>query len=53
MSIRHAAAARVTAMYSSITSAMPETIAENRNTIGISGVDHHGFALTDPKMKPT
>ena len=31
---------------------MPETIAENRNTIGISGVDHQGFALTDPKMKP-
>ena len=32
---------------------MPETIAEKRNTIGISGVDHHGLAFTDPKMKPT
>ena len=31
----------------------PDTIAENRNTIGISGVDHHGFALIEPKMKPT
>ena len=32
---------------------MPETMAENRNTTGISGEDHHGFAFTDPKMKPT
>jgi hypothetical protein len=41
------------AMYISITRAMPETIAENRNTMGMSGVDHHGFALIDPKMNPT
>ena len=32
---------------------MPDTMAEKRNTIGITGVDHHGFALTEPKMKPT
>ena len=32
---------------------MPETIAEKRKTIGISGVDHQGLALIDPKMKPT
>ena len=32
---------------------MPDTIAENRKTIGISGVDHHGFALIEPKMNPT
>src|SRR3990172_1322187 len=32
---------------------MPDTIAENRNTTGMSGVDHHGFALMDPKMNPT
>ena len=31
---------------------MPETMAENRNTTGISGEDHHGFAFTEPKMKP-
>ena len=41
------------AMYSTITAAMPETMAENRNTMGISGVDHHGLAFTEPKMKPT
>jgi hypothetical protein len=40
-------------MYSSITSAMPDTMAEKRKTIGMSGVDHQGFALTEPKMKPT
>ena len=40
-------------MYTSITAAMPETIAENRNTTGISGDDHHGLAFTLPKMKPT
>ena len=45
--------AHVTSMYSSITSAMPDTIAEKMNTTGISGVDHHGFAFTDPKMNPT
>ena len=32
---------------------MPETMAENRNTIGISTLLHHGLALTEPKMKPT
>jgi hypothetical protein len=32
---------------------MPETMAENKNTTGMSGVDHHGFAFTDPKMNPT
>jgi hypothetical protein len=37
----------------SITAAMPETIAEKRKTIGISGVDHQGLALIEPKMKPT
>ena len=30
---------------------MPETMAENRNTTGISTLLHHGFAFTDPKMK--
>jgi len=28
-------------------------MAENRNTIGISTLLHHGLAFTDPKMKPT
>ncbi len=32
---------------------MPDTIAENRNTMGIRTELHHGFALTEPKMKPT
>jgi len=36
-----------------MTSAMPETIAEKRKTMGITGVDHHGFALIEPKMNPT
>src|ERR1039458_629273 len=36
-----------------MTAAIPDTIAENTNTIGISGDDHQGFALTEPKMKPT
>ena len=36
-----------------MTVAMPETIAEKRNTTGISGDDHHGLAFTLPKMKPT
>ena len=40
-------------MYKSKTAAMPETIAENMKTIGIMGVDHQGFALMEPKMKPT
>ncbi len=31
----------------------PETMAENRNTIGISGEDHHGLAFTEPKINPT
>ena len=39
--------------YSTITAAIPETMAENRNTTGIRGVDHHGLAFTEPKMKPT
>jgi hypothetical protein len=30
---------------------MPDTMAENTNTIGISGDDHQGFAFTEPKMK--
>ena len=32
---------------------MPDTAAERRKMIGMSGVDHHGFALMPPKMKPT
>jgi hypothetical protein len=32
---------------------MPDTIAENMKTTGISGVDHQGFALIEPKMNPT
>ncbi len=40
-------------MYISRTSAIPETIAEKRKTIGMRGVDHHGFALIEPKMNPT
>jgi hypothetical protein len=40
-------------MYIRRTRAIPETIAENRNTTGINGVDHQGFALIEPKMKPT
>src|SRR6188768_3932187 len=44
---------QVITRYMSITSATPDTMAENRNTMGIIGVDHHGFALTDPKMNPT
>src|SRR5579872_3684236 len=39
--------------YSSNAAAMPETIAEKINTMGIIGVDHQGFALTEPKMNPT
>src|SRR5581483_12185863 len=44
---------RESAMYMSITSAIPDTMAEKMNTIGMSGMDHHGLALIDPKMKPT
>ena len=44
---------RLESMLSNITAAMPETMAEKMKTIGISGDDHHGFALTEPKMKPT
>ena len=40
-------------MYKSRTAAIPDTMAENRKTTGIIGEDHHGFALIDPKMKPT
>ena len=36
-----------------MTAAMPETMAEKMKTIGISGEDHQGLALIDPKMKPT
>ena len=43
----------LSSMYSSITAAMPDTIAEKMKTTGISGDDHHGFAFTEPKMKPT
>ncbi len=32
---------------------MPETMAEKMNTTGISGDDHHGLALIEPKMNPT
>ena len=32
---------------------MPDTMAEKRNTTGINGEDHHGFAFTEPKIKPT
>ena len=32
---------------------MPDTMAENRNTIGINTLLHQGLALTDPKMNPT
>ena len=32
---------------------MPDTIAEKMNTTGISGEFHQGFALIEPKMKPT
>ena len=40
-------------MYTSITAAIPETMAEKMNTTGIKGDDHQGLALTLPKMKPT
>ncbi len=33
--------------------AMPETIADIRNTMGIRTLLHQGFAFTEPKMKPT
>jgi hypothetical protein len=36
-----------------MTTAMPETMAEKRKTTGMSGVDHQGLALTEPKIKPT
>ena len=36
-----------------MTSAMPETMADKRKTIGMSTLLHHGLALTEPKMKPT
>jgi hypothetical protein len=32
---------------------MPDTMAEKINTTGMRGVDHHGFALIEPKMNPT
>jgi hypothetical protein len=33
--------------------AMPETMADNKKIMGISGVDHQGFDLIAPKIKPT
>src|SRR3990172_7951215 len=36
-----------------MTSAIPDTIADMRNTIGIRTLPHQGFAFTEPKMKPT
>ena len=45
--------AQVISMYSSITSAIPETMAEKIKTTGINGVDHHGLAFIEPKMNPT
>ena len=36
-----------------MTAAIPETMAEKMNTTGISGEDHQGLALTEPKMNPT
>ena len=36
-----------------MTAATPDTIAEKINTTGISGEDHQGFDLSEPKMKPT
>ncbi len=44
---------RLSTMYRNITMAMPDTIADIRNTMGIRTLPHHGFALTEPKMKPT
>ncbi len=32
---------------------MPDTIAEKRKTMGMSTLDHQGFAFTEPKIKPT
>src|ERR1019366_282470 len=43
----------VLAMYSNMTAAMPETMAEKMKTTGISGEFHQGFALREPKMNPT
>ena len=40
-------------MYTSMTAAMPETMAEKMKTTGISGEDHQGLAFTLPKMNPT
>ena len=42
-----------TIMYSSMTMAIPETMAEKRKTTGIMTLLHQGLALTEPKMKPT
>jgi hypothetical protein len=39
---------RVISMYSTSTAAMPDTMPENKKTMGISGVDHQGFAFTEP-----
>ena len=36
-----------------MTPAIPDTMAEKMKTTGISGDDHQGLALMEPKMKPT
>src|SRR5574341_1194642 len=36
-----------------MTRAIPDTMADMRNTIGMRTLLHHGLAFTDPKMKPT
>ncbi len=36
-----------------MTAAMPDTMAEKMKTTGMSGDDHQGLALMEPKMKPT
>jgi nitrate reductase alpha subunit len=40
-------------MYSNRIKAIPETIAENKNTIGIRTLLHQGLAFMDPKINPT
>jgi hypothetical protein len=44
---------QLSAMYSRGRAPRPRRSPEKRKTIGISGVDHQGFALTEPKMNPT
>jgi len=40
-------------IYAIIIADIPDTQAENRKITGMSGVDHVGFALTPPNIKPT